>query len=86
VGKSAKKKRQETIVSAKTRVSKIFLRFSDSYLAEPRPLLAEQGCLCDTSRVHAGKDDSSVLVVSVVELRNSHHVANLKKAQVGVFS
>mmetsp|Transcript_1087 Transcript_1087/g.2794 ORF Transcript_1087/g.2794 Transcript_1087/m.2794 type:complete len:324 (-) Transcript_1087:510-1481(-) len=46
-------------------------------LSEPFSLFSEERSLGNASRVHAGKDDSGVLVVSSVKFGYGHHVANL---------
>ena len=48
-----------------------------TYLAEPRPLLPEQCGIGDATGVHAAERDTGALVVSPVQFRYRHHVANL---------
>ena len=48
-----------------------------TYLAKPSSFLTEQSSLGNTSWVHAGESNSGIIVVSSVELRYGHHIANL---------
>ena len=51
----------------------------NTYFSEPSSLFTEKGGLGDATRVHARKNNPSILMVSSVEFRNRHHVANLAK-------
>ena len=41
---------------------------STTYLAEPGPLLPEQGSICDTSGVHTAEGNTRAIVISSVQL------------------
>ena len=48
-----------------------------THLAEPGPLLPEQGSFGNAAGVHAAERDAGAVVVSSVQLGNGHHVTNL---------
>lgn len=48
-----------------------------THLAEPGTLLPEQRSVGNAARVHAAKGDAGAVVVSSVQFRDGHHVANL---------
>jgi len=52
-------------------------------VAEPLSLFAEKIGLSNTTRVHAGKYNAGVLVVSSVQFRDCHHVADLYRVGNG---
>jgi hypothetical protein len=48
-----------------------------THLTKPRPLLTEQGSLGNTPRIHTTKGDAGAIVISPMQFRHGHHIANL---------
>ena len=47
-----------------------------TYLAEPGPLLPKQGSLRNAAGVHGAEGNAGTIVISSMQFRYSHHVAN----------
>ena len=50
--------------------------WKQTYLTEPGPLLPKQGSLSNATRVHTAEWNAGAFVISSVQFRNGHHVAN----------
>jgi hypothetical protein len=48
-------------------------------LAKPRPFFSKESSFRNATRIHGGKDNASIGVVTTVKLGHRHHVADLMK-------